>query len=338
MKHLSLVVALSAILLFSLICNGKSMFICDAVDMSPLQAASIINSKGELIGLSDRNGYIDIPSYSLPLTVSYQGYDKEVIELPSDTIKLTAPVITLPELVVGRDKTGVRLICLADEITTNISDEDTIIVKARYIVDFLLPFKDRPKGFKQQEKARIINKQSDAVKRTKAGSEKINVDDLLILPAISFVGLRSGSLILPEEISDNAVASKRIKVGDRTVNLRRRDNRIILSSDKLENEENHVYSPGFAKLLGLSMDITRLENTISYYYHPGEIDRAFDFIGASFGFGGTLRGKMFKKMLGIKDDMSFQSSVEIKLLECQFITNEESRQLRKNPGSYPFPK
>lgn len=337
MRRIYWLMSLLLVIFSSLISQGRKIFICDAVDMSPLPAASVTNGSGELVGLSDYDGYIDLSTRSLPLIISYQGYDKKIIKELTDTISLNSSVVSLPELVVGRDNTGVRLICLADELTTNIAGEDTIFVKARYIVDFILPFKDKPKGFKKQENARIINEQYDAVKRTKAGSEKIDAKEVFLLPAVGFVELKSGSLVLPEVITENPVSDTRIKFDGLDCNLRRRDNQLICSFDALENKKNHRISPGFAKLLGFSMDITRMEFTESFAYHPGEIDRAFDFLGASFGFDGILRGKMFKFMLGIKGDMSFQSSVELKLLDSQFITNEESRQLRKDPGSYPFP-
>lgn len=128
--------------------------VVDAEDGNPLVLASVFNSKGTIIGMTDENGHLPEmnPSF-LPLTVRYMGYDPlTVCSLKADTLRMTPTSFSLPEIAVGPvDRPVARMVVYVREYASMTTSRDTLDM----YLDFMGEVKwtrDKVKKFKDGDR------------------------------------------------------------------------------------------------------------------------------------------------------------------------------------------
>lgn len=314
-------------------------FVCDSFDKSPLTMASITDASGKLIGFTDNSGrYAPSDDTKWPLCVSFAGFEKTCINQPVDTLALNQLSFTLPEYVVETDKTGAYILCFVRQYCEFTTSEATETVVTETMQDFILPFRKDIKGFKKQSIGRELNYRMAEYSKngvvTDSISDFMEMWGSLLMP----VSIGINRFTLPETVQIGHSDSLRIFRDDLVSDISLTPSRLTISTDWLQNEPNHVYSPGAMKLLGASFDLSRQDTRAAYQTKEDSATYdLFDLMTYTVSMETLLKGKFFKRFFKSKDPIKCRMRVEIYPVDYTFITTPESKTIRKNkPDSTPF--
>ncbi len=125
-----------------------------------------------------------------------------------------------------------------------------------------------------------------------------------------------------------------------SVLYKKTDNNYMMSYDYLANEEKHSVSPMLFKIVGMTMDIDRMQSTYVYQIPTDSLYTPEDFIYTSGSIHALAKGKMFKWLLG-KKDVEVDCYAELYPVDIEYNTIEEykeDRKERKDRTPIPFQK
>lgn len=318
---------------------AHEMAILDSLDHEPLPAASVLDRNGSVISQSDKDGNAYISENALfPIEIRYLGYETARLNELTDTVIMNAASYNLNEITVANDKIGSRTICYAREYTTMVCNGDTLTVFSEYMVDYMLPFNDKAKGFKSQTKPRVLNNRS-RVRRIFA--DHTRPDSIYDSPKYkpiwsSLAEITYASIEEPMSMRGKEVADTIIFTGKTGTRYNKQNGRMTVFTDELEKETNHVLTPGILKLLGMTLDITRNDVTALYPIKDQPIYNYYDMTAISYNYRIVMRGKMFKHFFRSKNPIQLQSLIEIYPVDHYFLNAKESKELKKEVEKIDF--
>ena len=129
------------ILLFFAAADAQKRVI-DAVDHSPVSAASIFDASGNMVGFTWSDGeFSEVPESAYPITVRCMGYEMLVIERPEDkTWEMTPMAYELEEVVIVPVNSNVlKQTFYIREYSSMYNETDTITYFSEYMADRFLP-------------------------------------------------------------------------------------------------------------------------------------------------------------------------------------------------------
>ena len=129
------------ILLFFASADAQKRVI-DAVDHSPVSAASIFDATGNMVGFTWSDGeFSEVPESAYPITVRCMGYEMLVIERPEDkTWEMTPMTYELEEVViVPVNRNVLKQTFYIREYSSMYNETDTITYFSEYMADRFLP-------------------------------------------------------------------------------------------------------------------------------------------------------------------------------------------------------
>lgn len=319
---------LSAVTVTATSTGGKTVIV-DGGDGSGLPAASVFNRGGTMLGISSDDGtFPPVADGEYPLTVRYLGYDAVTVDTPSDTIRLWPRSTELAEVEVKKQVDGVTVLCYAREYGSAIAG-DTINVFTEYMVDYLLPL-GKAKGFKSRNHPRILRRRSVGRVARADGTDSIGRDmENIMLSWLDVTDIDKNGFTEPQSLRDCKTGSDSLKERKFQTFYRKTPVSLTRTRDYLSDKKGHTWSPWFFKLFGVTMDITTMwESSVYPISESGEY-HSFHFSTWSYAIGALGKGKWLKKAFRTDSPIRMNSLIEIYPVRYEFISAEESKDLKK---------
>lgn len=310
--------------------------LADSIDKSPVVGASVISSNGLIIGITDKNGQINVNPADYPLSFRSLGYEALTVNQSDvDSIFLSPATYSLSEIVVSpADRPITRVVTYAREYCTGATTTDTLQLYCDYMLEYF--FADgKVKGYSKSHQSpntlarrrfgRIANSEGlDSIMRPKSDDD---VSTLSFLQNMAFVPYE------PKELTD---ALKAGAVADTVQGkffpkfvYRLNNGFFTIECDALSDYKNHSFSPWFFKILGLTMDMQEAYWTLIYNQNETGKYGINDFISGTYNLHILGKGKLLKKMLGVQDAIHMNCYIEQYPVEIEHLTVEEYKELKK---------
>ena len=331
------------LLLIALCCAAKTLTVVDATDKSPLEMATVIGRSGMIIGVTDSRGVLAVNYNELPVTIHCLGYETTKSSAENDTVLIAPAVYNLDELVFSAaERPIIRVICFCREYSTGTSGSDTLQLYSEYMTQSFLSYKEI-KGFKRGDYQQK-RKSSRFVGRIMK-----NGNDSIFLPkSDDEITLLSWSDLFNGVPGDTGKESRGIIAGHETDTImgkfgpkiitRKKNGVYSIWTDYLADHNDHKWSPGIFKLLGLTLDLTSFNSTAAFAQSDDNIHNIYDFLSSTCNITILGRGKIFKKIFHVEKPILMESYFEIYPVSITHCTLEEYKELRKDKEELPFQK
>lgn len=330
MKQFKLYLTLTCAALWH--CADARTIVADSADNAPLVAASVFDSLGTLVAITDTAGGFDAAP---PVSVRCLGYEPATMIALTDTLRLTPASYELPGMTVNlAERDVLRLICYAREYMGLTTSRDTAAVFAEYMVDYMLPVK-KLKKYKGRYTPRILNKRS--VKRELHAGEKsdsLTTEDDTSISWLQLAGLYAGKDgdygTLPDSIlSGKGITETRGKSGVMK-SYRLLPQSYVVIYDALADKKDHRWSPWLFKMLGMTIVFNELRGSSAYAPTPNGSLHPENLLMSTFAFEADGRGKFFRKALDSTSPVTMKSFIEIYPVDREYLTVTEAREADKD--------
>ena len=326
MKHIVLFI-ISLLFCSSVVAQKK---VIDAVDQSPISAASIFDAAGNMVGLTLLNGdFPEIPASSFPITLRCLGYEPLTIEHPLDkTWEMTPMAYEMEELIVVPVKRNVlKQTFYVREYFSIYNAKDSMTLFFEYMAHRFVPTTKDAK-FGGNSSLRILNK--SCYSRYKVGNkDSVAIDYNSKFPSLlSVFDSNNKQLEVAEELKaqkgPNKLYQKTSKSG---MSLIQKQNAQTFTSieDFLANKNNHTFSPLPFKIMGMTMDINQLFLTHTYRANDSCVYLPKDLLEAGFVMEAIGRGKHIRRAIKSENPVDIRSMVELYLVDSEYLSNKEAK-------------
>lgn len=316
---------------------GKPIIVIDSNDSSPIEGATVISGRGIIMGITDAKGSINVePTKDFPLEIRSIGFEPSSIMQYKDTICLSPASYELSEIkIVPGERPINKVTCYIREYSSSTTQNDTIQYYADYMyVGYLA--EQKVKGFKKgDEKLFLRNARRYARLSNSEGLDSVTVpssyDDLSIWMSYKgmLLGIPKSSFEEPEKIKNGA--SSDTIMGKYSVSelIKKNADLYTTNRDILGDYKDHKWSPWFAKVVGLTFEIDKLQRTYGYKTNPDGKYSFSDFIYGSGTMHGIGKGKLFKHFLHQKSDMNLDGYAELYIIDVEYLTVDEYKEDKK---------
>lgn len=328
--------------------SSEVIKVVDAEDSSALPGATVFSKSGIILGLTDKNGEITITDTSFyPLYISYMGYEPENrVEKGTSLLKMRHAIYDLNEVVVkAGDRPVERVVCYMREYLSAVTDKESMLFYNEHMVDFFL-VTGKVKGFKNHNTPRILKSNlytritqasRDSIFRPTSRDATLSWENLASLPQYT---IDTANLL-----EEGSMVSKNGKFGVKE-QLRLTPTTLVHQSDAMAEYKDHVYSPSFLKLLGLTLDFTELLDTWVYRRNENGFYDITDIVSGKVSVKNLGRGKILKKIFNSEDPVEMYAAYEIYPISFEYLSVEEAKEMYKNmpdvdmtvsPNALPLP-
>ncbi len=334
---------------FCAFATSPKVIVIDESNNAGIEGATVISDRGIILGITDREGGIKVEKEKdFPLTIRCVGFEPATIQMAADTIKLHPATYELSEVDVKAGERPIRKVTsYAREYCTGASPNDTMQLFAEYMLINYIPIDEKKiKGFKSGDSAiwpkaarrfaRFAN--SEGLDSVASPDKFDNVSHLSFYNLL--VGVPVNSFPETEKIKSGAKVDSVMGKYYNSALYKKTDNNYIITYDRLANEENHSVSPMLFKIVGMTMDIDRMQSTYVYQIPTDSLYTPEDFIYTSGSIHALAKGKMFKWLLG-KKDVEVDCYAELYPVDIEYLTVDEykeDRKERKDRTPIPFRK
>lgn len=329
---------ITGLLLFTSIIYAQKRVV-DAVDHSPIYAASVFDAAGNMVGLTNGDGdFSSIPEAAYPVTIRSIGYEQIVIERPENNTWMMIPMsYQLSELVVVPVKRNIlKQTFYVREYFSMYTERDTLNFFIERMADrFVAATKDAK--WNGSTSLRVIDSRGYShFKTPKKDSVAVELEPAL--PSmLHFFDLEDEQINAPESFKGqggvNKLHSKASKSG---MSLVQRQNAYTFSmtTDMLAETKDHTYTPTLMKLFGASMQFKQMIINQTYRVNNEGVYLPKDLIEGSFSMEIEGTGKKFRKSLNTEKPVNIHSLIEIYVVDCDYLSKEEAKDESKNKPDY----
>lgn len=325
-------------LFVSLCCRAKGIItVCDSTDKSPVAGASVISANGMILGATDNHGRILADRNDFPLSVRCLGYEASLANNGCDSVLLRPSVYMLSEVEVSpADRPVTRVVSYVREYCTSSTKTDSMQMFSEYMIEYYIA-QSKVKGYDKSDGtypnklairryARMANSENlDSIFRPRRDDDITNIsflENMAFWPSEPFdetEGMKAGAM------TDTVYGKHFPKFV-----YRKSNNHFIVDCDALSDFKDHKCSPWFFKLLGLTMEFT--EANWSLLYNSNERDQygMHDFVYGTYHLHVLGKGKLLRKMIGVKDAIGIDCYMELYPIELQRLTRDEYLDLKKD--------
>lgn len=339
MKRVSLALGL-IVAVASIVC-GRTYTVIDSLDGAPIIGATVIGHSGIIKGVTDNDGRISINDNDVPITIRSLGYDPIVASPSNDTINMVSAAYDLKEVVVTpADRPIKRVLCFARDYSTGVTDTDTMQYYCEYMAEAFV-VDGKVKGYRKSDAkpsaksyrryARIAKEGRDSIFQPKHG------DDITVLSWFDFMAFLPDEKIEVSEALRNGAEADTVpgKYGPKFI-FRKKNGVFSKTADVLSDHKNRVWSPFLFKLLGLTIDITAGNWTLSFADSGEKSFGIYEFLGGAYNIHIVGRGKWLKKVFNTKDPVHMDAYLEIYPVEITNLTVDEYKEIRDELAPIPF--
>lgn len=338
-----LLIALLSAFLSQIAWGQGYITVVDSSDMSPVEGATVISNNGLILGITDKMGKIAVnPKKDFPIEIRNLGFESVTISQPSDTVALIPATYSLSEITVKPgDRPIAKAICYAREYCSGATSTDTLQLYADYMLVSYLA-EEKVKGYKSSDR----NPSPRAVRRVARISDSKGLDSISTPGKdddINFLSFRdvlpnlpSGVVVEPDAFKTGAVADTVMgKFSPKNI-YKKTDNLFTITIDGLGDYENHRWSPLLFKLIGMTIEMDKLQGAYAYNLTSNGRYGLNDFIYSTGALHGLAKGKMFKLFLHNKSELDLDCYTEFYPVDIEFLTVEEYKEDRKEKTPIPF--
>lgn len=316
--------------------------VIDSDDGAPVPGAVVVSAKGIIIGLTESDGTIATGENEFPLSIRSMGYQPVTVTSLTDTIVIHPASFNLNEVVVRPiDRPVMRVITYVREYTTGLTSKDTMLTYNEYMLEYF--FVDgKVKGYKKSDATPRIRNIISYDYENVSGKIKYELsdDNDNAMPEF-FMELMAatptGTITEPESMTQGAASDTIMGKHYPKYIWRRNGNLTTVQRDAVADKKNHSWKPWFLKLMGMTTDITSADWHHAFRTTDSGRYTIYDNIYSTANVACTLKGKMFKIVGGIDEDMDVNIYIEQYPVEITHYSVEEYRQMRENRSSrIPF--
>ena len=323
-----------SILLFFASADAQKRVI-DAVDHSPVAAASIFDATGNMGGFTWSDGeFSEVPESAYPITVRCMGYEMLVIERPEDkTWEMTPMTYELEEVViVPVNRNVLKQTFYIREYSSMYNETDTITYFSEYMADRFVPTSIDAK-FGGDSSLRMLADRHYTHYQL-FGEDSIDVDSKRKFSS-------TGKLI--KRIDKGATAPESFKEPGNAVKLyeepgksgmglikKQNDRTFTFIVDGLADTKGHKISPWPLKLLGCTMEFNQLYITQAYRVNEKGVYLPNDLLEASFVMQADGKGKFLRMELNSDKPIVIRSLIEMYIVDRDYLSKEEAKKEYKN--------
>ncbi|MBR5334045.1 MAG: hypothetical protein IKV33_04835 [Alistipes sp.] len=309
--------------------------VIDAVNHSPVAAASILDAAGNMVGYTLSNGHFsEVAESAYPLTLCCIGYEQLVIERPENKTWEMIPIAyDLDEVVVVPVKRNIlKQTFYVREYLSMCSECDTVNFFVEHMADRFVPTsKDAKVG--GHTSLRILNSRHYTHFKMQ-GEDSVIVKPKATLPSmLTILDLNDDEVVAPESFRQLGNETKIYEeAGKSGMALIQKQNAQTFTTieDLLAETKEHTASPLPLKLLGFTMEINQLYTTHAYRVNSNGIYLPDDLMEAGFVMEADGIGKFFRNVLKSEEAVVIRSMLELYVVDREFFSNEEAKVEFKN--------
>ena len=314
---------------------GAQEQVIDATDRSPVAAASIFDSSGNMVGFTWSDGvFSEIPESAYPVTVRCMGYEQLVIERPENkTWEMTPIAYELDEVVIIPVKRNIlKQLFYVREYVSISSETDTITFFSEHMADRFVPTSKDVK-FGGKTKLRLLESRQYGHYQL-FGEDSITTDPESLFPSMATIFEPIDKEIpVPKSFKEQESATKFHEIPGKSgmeLIAKQNDQTFTISVDALADTKEHKLSPWQLKLLGFTMEFNQIYVTQAYRINNKEVYQPKDLLEASFVMQADGRGKFLRMALKSDKPVVLRCMVEMYIVDRDYFTKEEAKAAYKN--------
>ena len=323
-----------SILLFCVSADAQKRVI-DAVDHSPVAAASIFDATGNMVGFTWSDGeFSEIPESAYPITVRCMGYEMLIIERPEDkTWEMTPMAYELEEVLIVPVKRNIlKQTFYVREYFSMSSETDTVTLFTEHMADRFIPASKDAK-FSGNSSLRILESQQYSHYQL-FGQDSISTDPETLFPSmVTIFEPFDKEIPTPKSFKESENAAKLYEEPGKSgvsIIIKQNDQTFTISVDGLADTKEHKISPWPLKLLGFTMEFNQVFLTQAYRVNDKGVYQPKDLLEASFVMQADGRGKYLRKVLKSDKPIVIRSMVELYIVDRDYLSKEEAKEEYKN--------
>ena len=306
--------------------------IIDTIDHSPISAASIFDTSGNMIGFTWSDGlFSEIPASAYPVTVRCMGYEQLVIERPENkTWEMTPIAYELEEVVIVPVKRNIlKQKFYVREYFSMSSETDTVTFFSEHMADRFIPTSKDAK-FGGNTQLRLLESRQYGHYQL-FGQDSITTNPETMFPSmVTIFEPIDKEIAIPESFKK---ATKFHEVPGKSgmeLIAKQNDQTFTISVDALADTKDHKISPWPLKLLGFTMEINQAYVTQTYRVNDKGVYQPKDLLEFSIVMQADGRGKFFRKALKSDKPVVIRCMVEMYIVDRDYLSKEEAKAAYKN--------
>lgn len=315
--------------------------VIDAIDKSPVSAASIFDAAGNMVGITLSDGtFTDIPETAYPITLRCIGYEQLVIESSEDEInEMNQTVYELDEFVVVPVKRNIlkQTFYVREYFSIN-TQRDTVTIFIEYMADRFTP---ASKDARFKSSLRILSTRSYSRYKIE-DTDSVYADEETLFPSmLSIINLNDDLVKAQDSFKEQGGDTEKIyevsgKSGMSLVQ-KQKAHTFTTIEDVLAGNKDHSISLWPLKLLGINIELQQLYITHAYRVNDEGVYFPKDLIEASFVMEADGTGKKIRKFLNTDKPVDIRSMVELYIVDRDYLSKEEAKEERRNkPDNIKF--
>ncbi|MGN0236801.1 MAG: hypothetical protein ACI4AK_01740 [Lepagella sp.] len=323
-----ILIMLMGVVVIDLLGSPQRMVVADSLTRQPLPSATVFDSHGNTIGISDAKGRLPaIKSEHYPVTVRYLGYrETEVSDSGLDTIFMAEVATELPEVTVEDRRARVlHVLAYVREYSSLTTYFDTIFLFREKMVDYMIT-PDRRVKYKGWEDPRILKSRSYYRFTNTRGLDSVSDGCNHHFSWSDWVGI-SEAPEMPARIRGIGQKTETIygKYSSTEV-WTRSDDRVTVDVNVLADTLSQKWVPHLSTFFREKMDFEDFRVRYNYDNVTGDTLRLTDLTGYSFNIASKGRGRNLFRF-SRKDQQYFVNTyAEVYILDKEYITTKEAKQ------------
>ena len=309
--------------------------IIDATDRTPISAASIFDSAGNMVGFTWNDGeFSEIPESAYPVTLRCMGYEQLVIERPENkTWEMTPIAYELEEVVIVPVKRNIlKQTFYVREYLSMYNETDTVTYFTEHMADRFIPASKDAK-FSGKLSLRILESRPYEHYQL-FGADSVSTNPDLMFPSMATIFEPiDKEVILPESFKKQESATKLYEEPGKSgmeLIIKQNDQIFTFNVDALADTKDHMISPWPLKLLGFTMEINQLYVTQVYRANDKGIYLPKDLLESSYVIQADGRGKFLRKALKSDKPIVIRCMVEMYVVDRDYLSKDEAKEEYKN--------
>lgn len=332
MKHSFLFIIIALQFCHPLVAQER---IIDATDRTPISAASIFDSAGNMVGFTWNDGeFSEIPESAYPVTLRCMGYEQLVIERPENkTWEMTPIAYELEEVVIVPVKRNIlKQTFYVREYLSMYNETDTVTYFTEHMADRFIPASKDAK-FSGKSSLRILESRPYEHYQL-FGADSVSTNPDLMFPSMATIFEPiDKEVILPESFKKQESATKLYEEPGKSgmeLIIKQNDQIFTFNVDALADTKDHMISPWPLKLLGFTMEINQLYVTQVYRANNKGIYLPKDLLESSYVIQADGRGKFLRKALKSDKPIVIRCMVEMYVVDRDYLSKDEAKEEYKN--------
>lgn len=312
---------------FTIEAYTKNLVIADSLSHSPLSYASIFNSRGKLIGQSQRNG--KMPQFirsDFPLTIRHLGYRDQIVQTEdSDTIFMQEIATNLPEIIVesGKRKT-LHILAYVREYSTLSSFTDTVFTFREKAVDFMIP-PDSKSSFKGWRKPRVLASKSYFQFTDDQGTDSVSDACDYHYSWSDWVGILP-SVKIPDKLINNNISNDTVYGKYSPTEIWSKSNeKLKVDIDVLADTICRKWVPALSAFFNHDLDFDLFKLHFNYNDIGSHVVTAIDLNAYSYIIESTGRGREMFMFNNNDPTFSVRTYAEVYILDKTYIKVSEAK-------------